>query len=62
MKILLMNLLGIIALVCAGIIVSGFRMKSIAHRSKVLKIGIVMLCLSCTALGGVHFFRRRCEL
>lgn len=55
MATLLMNLLGIIALVCAGIVVYGLRMKSIAHRSKVLKIGIVMLCLSCAALGGAHF-------
>lgn len=55
MEILLMNLLGIIALVCIGIVVYGLRIKSTEHRSKVLKIGIGMLCLSCTALGGVHF-------
>ena len=45
MEILLMNLLGIIVLVCVGIVVYGFRMKSTARRSKVLKIGIGMLCL-----------------
>lgn len=55
MEILLRNLLGIIALVCVGIVVYGFRMKSTARRSKILKIGIGMLCLSGIALVCIHF-------
>lgn len=56
MESLLMNLLGIIVLVCVGIVVYGLRMKSTAHRSKVLKIGIGLLCLSGVALGCIHFW------
>lgn len=51
----MINLLGIILLICVGIVVYGLRMKSTAHKSKILKIGIAMLCLSGVALVCVHF-------